>query len=128
MQIHISRLLQKPTDLDLHCLQRQGISGLSRTRFEYLDIVMNQLSGIIFYMKKTIRVCHFKFVCTQIVRKALYRHQFILNIRTDRLDRPGSYACEHFETFTLPAVLKHIYKSKMDLSKIEDKYNGEEIC
>ena len=30
MQIQISWLLQKPTDLDLHCLQRQGISGLSR--------------------------------------------------------------------------------------------------
>ena len=24
--------IQKPTDLDLHCLQRQGISGFSRTR------------------------------------------------------------------------------------------------
>ena len=23
---------QKPTDLDLHCLQRQGLSGFSRTR------------------------------------------------------------------------------------------------
>ena len=23
---------QKPTDLDLHCMQRQGISGFSRTR------------------------------------------------------------------------------------------------
>ena len=31
MQIQISWLLQ-PTYLDLHCLQRQGISGLSRTR------------------------------------------------------------------------------------------------
>ena len=31
-QIQISWLLQKPTDLDLHCLQRQGISRLSRTR------------------------------------------------------------------------------------------------
>ena len=29
VQIQISWLLQKPTDLDLHCLQRQGISGLS---------------------------------------------------------------------------------------------------
>ena len=28
----ISWLLQKPADLDLHCLQRQGISGFSRTR------------------------------------------------------------------------------------------------
>ena len=32
MQIQISWLLQKPTDLDLHCLQKQGISGFSRTR------------------------------------------------------------------------------------------------
>ena len=32
MPIQISWLLQKPTDLDLRCLQRQGISGFSRTR------------------------------------------------------------------------------------------------
>ena len=32
MQIQISWLLQKPTDLDLHCLQRQGVCGFSRTR------------------------------------------------------------------------------------------------
>ena len=32
VQIQISWLLQKPTDLDLHCLQRQDISGFSRTR------------------------------------------------------------------------------------------------
>ena len=32
MQSQISWLLQKPTDLNLHCLQRQGISGFRRTR------------------------------------------------------------------------------------------------
>ena len=32
VQIQISWLLQKPTDLDLHCLHRQGISWFSRTR------------------------------------------------------------------------------------------------
>ena len=32
VQIQISWLLQKPTDLDLHCLQRQCISGFCRTR------------------------------------------------------------------------------------------------
>ena len=32
VQIQISWLLQKPTDLELHCLQRQGRSGFSRTR------------------------------------------------------------------------------------------------
>ena len=34
MKIQISWLLQKPTDLDLHRLQRQGISGFSRTRVQ----------------------------------------------------------------------------------------------
>ena len=32
MKIQISWLLKKPTDLDLHCLQRLDISGFSRTR------------------------------------------------------------------------------------------------
>ena len=32
VQIQISWLLKKPTDLDLYCLQRQDISGFSRTR------------------------------------------------------------------------------------------------
>ena len=31
-QVQISLLLQKPTDLDPHCLQRQGVSGFSRTK------------------------------------------------------------------------------------------------
>ena len=31
-QTQVSWLLQKPTDLDWHCLQKQGISGISRTR------------------------------------------------------------------------------------------------
>ena len=30
MQIQISWFLQKPTDLDLHCLQRQGVSCSAR--------------------------------------------------------------------------------------------------
>ena len=30
---------QKPTDLDLHCLQRQGISGFSRTRVNKVEMV-----------------------------------------------------------------------------------------
>ena len=32
VQIQIIWVLKKPTGLDLHCLQRQGISGFSRTR------------------------------------------------------------------------------------------------
>ena len=40
---------QKPTDLDLHCLQRQGISGFSRTRVKSLQncfiiaVILNKL-------------------------------------------------------------------------------------
>ena len=39
MQIQISWLLKKPTDLDLHCLQKQGISGFSRTRVNVLTVL-----------------------------------------------------------------------------------------
>ena len=34
VQIQISWLLQKTTDLDLHCLQRQGISGFSEIKIK----------------------------------------------------------------------------------------------
>ena len=37
VQIQISWLLKKPTDLDLHCLERQGISGFRRTRVNSLS-------------------------------------------------------------------------------------------
>ena len=40
VQIQISWLLQKPTDLDLHCLQRKGISGFSRTRVKGNNFVL----------------------------------------------------------------------------------------
>ena len=43
MQIQISWLLQKPTDLDLHCLQRQGISGFSRTRVNTSSYILKVL-------------------------------------------------------------------------------------
>ena len=35
VQFQIIWLLKKPTDLDLHCLQRHGISGFSRTRVKF---------------------------------------------------------------------------------------------
>ena len=35
MLIQISWLLQKPNDLDLHCLQRPGISGFNGTRVKW---------------------------------------------------------------------------------------------
>ena len=38
MQIQISWLLKKPTDLDLHCSQRQGTSGFSRTRANFTKL------------------------------------------------------------------------------------------
>ena len=38
-----SWLLKKPTDLDLHCLQRKGISGFKRTRVETSRLVLAAL-------------------------------------------------------------------------------------
>ena len=39
VQIQISCLLQNPTDQDLHCLQKQGIFGFSRTNVNNLSLV-----------------------------------------------------------------------------------------
>ena len=38
---------KKPTDLDVHCLQRQGISGFRRTRVNVIIIIMNIIIIII---------------------------------------------------------------------------------
>ena len=63
MQIQISWLLQKPADLDLHCLQRQGISGFSRTRVKVSKCIPVQVfvvpfffSVALFFFQKTIAV------------------------------------------------------------------------
>ena len=61
VQIQISWLLQKPTDLDLlHCLQRQDISGFSRTRVNeallinsIYDMEKWEKMSIVFYCHKT---------------------------------------------------------------------------
>ena len=49
VQIQINWILQKPTDLDLHCLQRQGISGFSRTSRKY--IILTPLKPHIYIVK-----------------------------------------------------------------------------
>ena len=95
MQIQISWLLKKPTDLDLHCLQRQGISGLSRTRVKIgaykIGSTLQWVSGMHSRIKNHGRVIHlmqcFPFVCMkneslrtsvhiQIVILSFHREQF----------------------------------------------------
>ena len=49
MQIQISWLLQKPTDLDLHCLWRQGLSGFCRTRVNS-GVILHILINFIFLL------------------------------------------------------------------------------
>ena len=61
VQIQISWLLQKPTDLDLHCLQRQDISGCSRTM-----VNLNRLFSVwqcIWTDAYTVRSISYKPVC-----------------------------------------------------------------
>ena len=70
-QIQISWLLQKPTDLDLHCLQRQGISGLSRTRvnIEHLSVIH---PSILSFLNDKLNKCQWIFnkigMCIDIVK------------------------------------------------------------
>ena len=58
MQIQISWLLQKPTDLDLHCLQRQCRSGFSRTRVKdtYLQLVSCWANKIVSLSKTSLTI------------------------------------------------------------------------
>ena len=44
------QLASKPTDLDLHCLERQGISGASRTRVKYSNTITPDHTGPITYL------------------------------------------------------------------------------
>ena len=63
MQIQISWLLQKPTDLALHCFQRQGISGLSRTRVKVYQwhLLMSELMYTVFELNQSfVPLCHHK--------------------------------------------------------------------
>ena len=53
MQIQISWLLKMPIDLDLHCLQRQGISGFSRTR------VNDEDDGFTLLFRREVKVVSF---------------------------------------------------------------------
>ena len=50
-QVQISRLFQRLTDLDLHCLQRQGILGFRRTRFKVFWPQNNKTSFVSFDTK-----------------------------------------------------------------------------
>ena len=62
VQIQISWLLQKPTDLDLHCLQRQGISGFSMTGVKVLSKVAAECSHkLILLFSEKIRL-HFLWI------------------------------------------------------------------
>ena len=49
VQIKISWLLQKPTDLDLHFLQRQGISGFSRPRVKISLYAVFQGDSVLYF-------------------------------------------------------------------------------
>ena len=54
VQIQISWLLKMPTDLDLHCLQRQDISGFSRTRVN---------SGVVLTLKMPRKPAYENVIC-----------------------------------------------------------------
>ena len=68
VQIQICWLLQKPTDLDLHCLQMQGIFGFSRTRIKSVCVYV--CAGVCLYVFEHACVCVCSlnnFVCQQYI-------------------------------------------------------------
>ena len=64
VQIQISWLLQKPTDLDLHCLQRQGISRFSGARVKVPSkICIRQQFFYLFFREN--KSWHFMWIISQ---------------------------------------------------------------
>ena len=61
MQIQISWLLEKPTDLDLHCLQKHGISGSARLGLEAIlpDLFLCKVGQVTY--KDLIAYIHLKY-------------------------------------------------------------------
>ena len=72
VQIQISWLLQKPTDLYLHCLQRQGISGLSRTRVKLIARIIILQGSFYFRHNISIITRFFVFFLHIIMLRSIY--------------------------------------------------------
>ena len=52
--------LASPTDLDLHCLQRQGISGFSRTRVKQANLIhCKKISVVPFQVSQYVKLSFF---------------------------------------------------------------------
>ena len=100
VQIQISWLLQKPTDLDLHCLQRQGISGLSRTRINcYLCTFLPDTDNCPSWVSRREKMFHDhpqKTCCT--LRKHAYSNTLII-----LQPKKENFQIEKFYIFHIPA-------------------------
>ena len=57
-----SWLLKKPTDLDLHCLQRQGISGINRTRVKIVNVFYHPVKAQNLNFSVYIYILYYQFI------------------------------------------------------------------
>ena len=97
VQFQISWILQKPTDLDLHCLQRQDISGFSRTRVNLLltmTILCLPCGGS---CREGTLCCHYYWM--KQIRGAIIWHHPAATVTADQ---GQCHRRRHFVTFTLP--------------------------
>ena len=63
---------QKPTDLDLHCLQRQSLSGFSRTRVKTFQKLRLLLKERICYQREQLLLKERIFVCDSFYYKNMH--------------------------------------------------------
>ena len=98
VQIQIIWLLQKPTDLALHCLQRQGIIGFSRTRvkkaftnyiFPKFSIHRVHSNLIILFPLKLIMVMLFFSLCN----RKFFRQLLTLTLKAPRKTASENVVC-----------------------------------
>ena len=109
MQIQISWLVQKPTDLNLHCLQRQGISGFSRTSVKMLFNWNNTVS----WKAPLVRITYFPCLIESEFRGRRRRTCWAKSHRSHNLNVVNSFAAKFQTTF----VVCFFFKNKPPLRK-----------
>ena len=109
----ISWLLQKPIDLDLHCLQKQGISGFSRTRVKVPTKLYPRWSISLLFRKNM-------FDIAWVMRKPRYHRLLRLDAIPYSIDCPQDvFWVKYIRSFPSEQSRKHVAVSHVFKTKIK---------
>ena len=104
VQIQISWLLQKPTDLDLHCLRMQGISRFSRTRVNLVNINVKCRNMKKVPEKKKFPLVYVAVSCLPVLEKYWFSYCHLFTHPYKSNHSMVNYPYHHFMTKTINVI------------------------